>query len=167
MISSFVLIAFFLMATLAPPASADVIGPACVTDGDNLMINGKRSYGKCRDGTAIRLFGVVAPGLSQSCPAPRGRTWKCGRASATMLLEAVKGRQLVCTGRSKDRDGNLLAVCQLNGMDINRKLVRDGWVLSYPRHTVRYLADEKEAARNRRGLWQGTTNIEEFEWRNQ
>ncbi len=31
-----------LVAMLAVPAHADVSGPACVTDGDTLVVNGKR-----------------------------------------------------------------------------------------------------------------------------
>ena len=37
-----------LMAMLAFPAHADVSGPACVTDGDTLVVNGKGGEGEHR-----------------------------------------------------------------------------------------------------------------------
>jgi hypothetical protein len=41
-----------LVAMLAFPAHADVTGPACVTDGDTLVVNGKRQ--RLRRGLARR-----------------------------------------------------------------------------------------------------------------
>ncbi len=40
-----------LVAMLAFPAHADVSGPACVTDGDTLVVNGKRQRTRCVGGT--------------------------------------------------------------------------------------------------------------------
>ncbi len=51
-----------LVAMLAFPAHADVSGPACVTDGDTLVVNGKRQRTRCVGGTRVRLFGIDAPG---------------------------------------------------------------------------------------------------------
>ncbi len=39
-----------LVAMLAFPAHADVSGPACVTDGDTLVVNGKRERNRCVGG---------------------------------------------------------------------------------------------------------------------
>ncbi len=40
-----------LVALLAFPALADVSGPACVTDGDTLVVHGKRQWTRCAGGT--------------------------------------------------------------------------------------------------------------------
>ncbi len=40
-----------LVAMLAFPAHADVSGPACVTDGDTLVVNGKRERSRCVGGS--------------------------------------------------------------------------------------------------------------------
>ena len=40
-----------LVTVLAFPAHADVSGPACVTDGDTLVVNGKRQRTRCVGGT--------------------------------------------------------------------------------------------------------------------
>ncbi len=46
-----------LVALVAFPAHADVSGPACVTDGDTLVVNGKRQHTRCVGGN--RLMAVV------------------------------------------------------------------------------------------------------------
>ncbi len=57
-----------LVALLAFPAHADVSGPACVTDGDPLVVNGKRQRTSCVGGTRVRLFGIDAPGDCVTVP---------------------------------------------------------------------------------------------------
>ncbi len=77
-----------LVAMLAFPAHADVSGPACVTDGDTLVVNGKRQRTRCVGGTRIRLFGIDAPELKQRCRHANGRDFLCGSAAAAFLLVA-------------------------------------------------------------------------------
>ncbi|WP_316976467.1 thermonuclease family protein [Shumkonia mesophila] len=148
------------------PARADVTGPVCVTNGNVIMVNGTRWYGKCTGGTEVRLFGIVAPELSQICEGPGGQRWQCGRASAAMLLEAVKNEKVTCEGKSADPEGRLLAVCRVRGEDLNRRMVREGWALAYPHHSAKYEEEEKRAAQARKGLWQ-MPGTPAFEWRNQ
>ncbi len=57
-----------LLAMLAFPAYADVTGPACVTDGDTLVVNGKRQRTRCVGGTRVRLFGIDALGDCVTVP---------------------------------------------------------------------------------------------------
>ncbi len=159
------LLALFAAFASGTPARADIIGQACVIKGDTLMINGKRSFGKCRGGTLVRLFGVIAPDVDQTCDTPDGRKWQCGRAAAAMVLETVRDKPLICKGDTKNPQGELLAICQLNGAELNSELVRAGWVLAYPRHTVRYLLEEKEASSAKRGLWQAISGTS-LDWRN-
>lgn len=147
------------------PAHADVVGPACVVDGNTMQINGQRRHNRCVGGTAVRLFGIVSPDLDQMCDAPGGRKWYCGKASAAILLEAVKGRTLKCQGNSRDRRKRLLVVCYVEGKSLNELLVRNGWALAYRPHSERYLEAEERAAVERKGLWQATKNPA-FEWRN-
>ena len=63
-----------LVALIAFPAHADVSGPVCVTDGDTLVVNGKRRHTGCVGGTRVRLFGVGAGGTAgTACSAPMSR----------------------------------------------------------------------------------------------
>ncbi len=57
-----------LMTLFAFPAHADVSGPACVTDGDTLVVNGKRQRTRCVGGTRVRLLGIDAPGDCVTVP---------------------------------------------------------------------------------------------------
>ncbi len=60
-----------LVALVVFPAHADVSGPVCVTDGDTLVVNGKRERTRCVGGTRVRLFGIPKSGVVGSSPAGR------------------------------------------------------------------------------------------------
>src|SRR5512134_2473786 len=115
-----IVVAAFLLAALARPSSADVTGPAKVIDGDTIVVAGER----------IRLQGIDAPELQQTCTA-YGQPWACGRTSAEWLRERLNGRQVECVGHARDRYQRLLAVCYVGGDSINERLVREGWALDY------------------------------------
>ena len=81
-----------------------------------------------------------------------------------MLLEMTKGRSVDCAGKSRDPEGRLLATCRINGLDINQRMVREGWALAYGKHSLRYKEDERMATQERRGLWQSSPR-DAFEWK--
>lgn len=139
---------------LAPtPSSADVTGPACVENGGLISINGKRSAGKCVEGTPVRLYGVLAPPLALECKVAGDETWRCGLASAAALLQAVKGRDVDCRGNSQNAKGQLVAICFINGRSVNQFMVEMGWAEA-DRAVTSMLNEYEVAARSaRRGLW--------------
>ncbi len=119
-----------LVAMLGFPAHADVSGPACVMDGDTLVVNGKRRHTRWVGGTRVRLFGIDAPELKQRCKHPSGRDFLCGRAAAAFLLEHVRGGAVECKGDSVDKYGRLIAICFVDGKDLNALMVGEGWALA-------------------------------------
>ena len=131
---------------LALPAHADVSGPACVTGGDTLVVNGKRQRTRCVGGTRVRLFGIDAPELKQKCRHPSGREFLCGRAAASFLLEHVRSRAVECKDNSEDRYGRLLAVCFIDGKDLNARMVNEGWALAYAPFTAMFNFSGQPAA---------------------
>src|SRR3546814_4773898 len=68
------------------PASAQqVSGPARAADGDSLDLSG----------ISVRLFGVDAPELAQSCERG-GASWACGKQAASKLASLVPGTSVMC-----------------------------------------------------------------------
>jgi len=68
----------------APPAAA-IVGIAWVIDGDTIAISG----------THIRLEGVDAPELAQTCTDAASKAWACGRAAANELREHIRGKEVI------------------------------------------------------------------------
>lgn len=143
----------------AGDVSADVAGSVCVENGAVISVNGKRSSGRCIDGTPVRLYGVLAPTLDQECRITGGsEPWRCGLASAAALLQAVKGREIECRGNSNDGEGRLMAICFIAGRSLNQFMVEMGWAASDRSTTSMFNEFEALARETRRGLW--TSNFE-------
>ncbi|NKB44696.1 MAG: hypothetical protein GKS03_10510 [Alphaproteobacteria bacterium] len=138
---------------LAGSAQADVAGSVCVENGGVISVNGKRSEGRCIDGTMVRLYGVLAPSLDRECRIAGGEEWRCGLASAAALLQAVKGRQVDCKGNSKDREGQLMAICFIAGRSLNQFMVEMGWAGADRPVTSMFNEIEAQAQTAKRGLW--------------
>jgi endonuclease YncB( thermonuclease family) len=133
---------------------APLIGRALVVDGDSIEIGGAR----------IRLDGIDAPELDQSCTDARGQPWSCGRMAARELRSHIAGRELHCAPSRSDRYNRAVAVCSLpDGSDLNGWMVRAGWALAYGR-AGSYRSQQQEAQAARRGLWAGTF-MPPWEWR--
>jgi endonuclease YncB( thermonuclease family) len=126
-----------------------------VVDGDSLRTaNGE-----------IRLLGIDAPELHQTCRDENGREWACGRAARDRLRALVGRRTLACASRERDRYGRALAVCAAGDIaDLGETLVLDGYAVHYGGSTRRYAAAEAEARAARRGLWRGNFERPEL-WR--
>ena len=158
------IVAAALVALVASPAHADVSGPVCVTDGDTLVLNGKRQRTRCVGGTRVRLFGIDAPELKQRCRHPSSRDSLCGRAAASFLLEHVRGRAVECRGNSEDRYGRLIAVCFVGGKDLNALMVSEGWALAYRGYSNKYVPHENAAKAASKGIW-AMQFVPPWEWR--
>jgi endonuclease YncB( thermonuclease family) len=114
-----------------------------VVDGDSLRA-GKEN---------IRLIGIDALELHQTCRDARGGDWACGREAKARLAALVSGGNVACTERGRDRYGRTLAVCQADGIaDLGAALVREGHAVDYGG----YADAEREARQARRGLWDGS-----------
>ncbi|HEY8277161.1 MAG TPA: thermonuclease family protein [Methyloceanibacter sp.] len=126
-------------------------------DGDTLRVG---------DGSEVRLFGVDAPELHQTCEEANGKSWACGRAAKTRLTLLIKGGNVQCEERSKDRFGRVVAVCSAQGVpDLGQTLVRQGYAIDLggpPGNP--YNAEEEEAKTAKRGLWRGSFEPP-WEWR--
>jgi endonuclease YncB( thermonuclease family) len=128
-------------------------------DGDTLTV----------DGTKFRLDGIDAPEFNQICLNEKGQSWKCGLA----VHDALAKLSANCTTVQCDDKGpdtayhRRIGLCTAKGIDItlNEWLVREGWALNFePYAKGRFLAAQKDAAKNRRGIWKGCF-VEPTNWR--
>lgn len=122
-----------------------------VIDGDSLRIRGEE----------IRLAGIDAPELAQTCTR-EGRSWGCGHAARAALEREARRGAMVCVGSRQDRYRRLLAVCKVDGREINAALVRAGLAFAYGG----YEREEAEARDARKGVWAGEPQRPE-QWRNE
>jgi len=122
------------------PLPDRVAGKAEASDGDSLRIGRHR----------IRLFGIDAPELVQTCERA-GWAWACGRTARQHLLaRLISGSETACDVRKRDRYGRLLAVCSAGAPELNRAMVRKGMAVSF---AGLYRSEEAAARHAKSGLW--------------
>ncbi|MCF6322426.1 MAG: thermonuclease family protein [Rhizobiaceae bacterium] len=115
-------------------------GKVYVADGDTVI------FGKEK----IRLEGIDAPEFDQVCRA-NGADYKCGAKSRNHLKSLVKTGAFYCKAWQRDKYERLLGQCFVEETDINARMVRDGWAVSFGD----YYGEEAQAKSKRTGLWAG------------
>lgn len=120
------------------------LGKVQVVDGDSLIIDGKE----------IRLSGIDAPEYFQSCYNTQGKLYSCGKKAAQALQNMV-GNDIKCDFVVKDKYKRFVSVCYSNGININKKMVEEGWAVAYKRYTNEYNQAELLAKKEKKGIWQG------------
>ena len=135
-------------------SAADVTGIAKVREADNVLIGTTR----------IRLGGIDAPSVDQLCLNKDGERWTCGIAARDELIKHADGKSWVCHPRAIDRRGRQVARCDVDGEDVQKWLVSNGWALALTRISRDYEADEKAAREAKAGMWQGAF-IAPWDWR--
>src|SRR3954449_4544591 len=147
-------IALFALLLPAMAAAADITGVAKVRAGDTVTIGSTR----------IRLGGIDAPSVDQLCLNTKGERWTCGVAARDELIKRTESKSWTCHVERTDRRGRSVARCEVEGEDIQKWMVKNGWALSYVRSSRDYDADEKAAREAKAGMWQGAF-IAPWDWR--
>ena len=146
--------ALFALLLPAIASAADVTGVAKVREGDSVQIGGTR----------IRLGGIDAPSVDQLCLNNSGERWTCGVAARDELIKRADNKVWTCKTSRADRRGRQVARCEVDGEDIQKWMVKNGWALAYVRFSKDYEADEKAAREAKAGMWQGAF-IAPWDWR--
>lgn len=110
-----------------------------VLDGDTIVQNGVH----------IRLFGIDAPELGQTC----ADGWPAGQKAKGFLMVLIEGGLVVCDNRGLDKYGRTLAVCTARGTNLNQAMVRTGNALAYSQFSRAYVLDEITARQSKAGMW--------------
>ncbi|KQO94262.1 thermonuclease family protein [Methylorubrum extorquens] len=135
----------------APPARAGeaapriVSGPATVIDGATLDLGGRR----------LRLYGMDAPDLDQTCSDGHERDYSCGRAAAAALTARIGGESVTC--ELSGADGT--ALCRRDGEDLAAWMVANGYAIADRSAPAAYEAQDRRAWGRRVGLWSGVFEI--------
>lgn len=131
-----------LLCSVASLCAADVAGRIDVVDGDTIRVSGQ----------TVRIFGVDAPEVKQTCQAANGTEWACGVWVSNELRRSFQGKYASCVEVDQDRYGRSVARCDIAGVDLGRWLVQQGYAFAYRKYSMDYDLDEKGAAVNDRGL---------------
>ena len=143
---------------LAPQVTTQqtIAGIAEVTDGDSIKING----------TSIRLHGIDAAEMSQTCTAAPATTrfmvhqpgtWNCGLEARRALARLIGHAEVSCVETTIDKYGRTVARCRSGDTDLNAEMVRLGMAWAFVRYSTDYVELEQEARAARRGIWQAET----------
>ena len=147
-----------LSAVLASaPALAEITGTPEIIDGDTLEVQGQ----------AIRLYGVDAPELGQTCTI-KERPYDCGKIARTALLDLTAGVAVTCrvlaaepgAAAGEARPGR----CFAQGYDLSEGMAYTGWALAARQVSERYVVFEERARAAGRGLWKGRF-VSPWAWR--
>ncbi len=160
-LSSLCLALALVAGPLGAPALAEVAGPPRVIDGDTLAVQG----------TVIRLYGIDAPELGQSCRIGE-RAYDCGQIARTALLDLTAGASVRCKlGPASPQDSpedsgadGRIGRCSADGYDLSEGMAYTGWALALRPVSKRYVVFEDRARAARRGLWKGRF-VAPWDWR--
>ena len=140
-----IVLAVALSAANVRAETHEIHGKAQVLSGDTLVVHSQR----------IRLFGIDAPELGQTCRWPN-KTIDCGRISTTGLLDLIAPVAVTCGRKSMRPDGTWIGTCKAEGFDVGANMVHTGWAVASPDDPAGYGKIEAKAKAGRRGLWRGT-----------
>lgn len=158
-------IALFSLLPLSLTAAGDsdslLITVTKIIDGDS--VNGKT--------VRLRLHGIDAPEMGQECHDRRGAIYDCGVEAKSYLETMIHiGSQIKCDVVDIDRYRRIVARCQYHQndrqYDISKAMVANGWALAYRRYSKDYVAEEQDAQKSKKGVWQGCFTPPEI-WRRQ
>ncbi len=148
-IAAVVSAAVMLVLTAPTTHAADIAGAATrIGDDGSLSIHGR----------AVRLAGIYVPPTSRFC-----RTFEspvhCGSRAALALDFHIGARLVYCNVLARDTDGSAIASCWINGRylgerdDLAAWLISEGWALALPDAPFEYVALERIARAQERGVW--------------
>lgn len=125
------------------PAGTTASGTAHVVDGDTIVVAGIK----------VRLEGIDAPEIGQTCGGSWLDAWPCGQEAANHLSRLVRDREVHCNSLGSDAYGRMLGLCATEGLDLNADMVRNGLAWAFVKYTTRFAGLEADARARKVGIW--------------
>lgn len=124
-----------------------ISGSAEIVDGDTLRLGP----------VTIRIHGIDAPESDQDCAGRNGGRWRCGNAATKAMTRLADGRQIECSPTDRDAYGRIVAICDVEGVDLGGSLVASGLAWAFRRYSDDYVDAEADARHRGVGIWQAET----------
>ena len=102
--------------------------------------------------TRVRLHGIDAPEMAQTCDSQQRVSWPCGHWVSDQVRAHYDGKIAICETITTDRYNRTVARCWVDGRDAGQDMVANGLAFAYRKYSMEYDLDEKGAAINNRGL---------------
>ena len=108
-------------------------------------------------GITVKLFGIAAPDLRQTCADKHGSGYYCGRAAATWLRNWLGDQDVTCHILGDVIRNRATGACFTDEYkyDVAAVVTNAGWAVAYVKNTDVYVPYEQQAAEKHRGLWEG------------
>ncbi len=159
---------YFLILLLLVPVTAAAAGVKTLTgtvigvlDGDTIKV--RLSSGDYR----VRLFGIDTPEISHSRKEP-GQPY--GRQAKKFTNQLVRKKIVTLQVLDTDRYGRLIALVNVDGINLNKELVKTGLTWVYRQYCknsfcTELYQEEKLARQTELGMWSDPNIIPPWKWR--
>ncbi len=150
-----ILMIFGVHAAENPKQTASLHGKVIkVADGDMITV---LLDGDDHRSLKVRLEGIDAPEKTQAF----------GARSTDAIKELIAGKAVDLQKTGEDKYGRSLAFVRIDSVDVNSKLIEDGWAWHYKKYNSdqRLAALEDSAKEARRGLWSEANPLPPWEFR--
>ncbi len=148
----FLILVFTNTPNLAYALSGKVVS---IADGDTITIldDNKKQH-------KIRLYGIDTPEKSQAF----------GKAAKKHTSNLVARKRVQVTSYDTDKYGRTVGVVAVDGVNVNRSLIENGFAWQYRRYCKAsfcndWLQLERSARAAKVGLWSDATPVPPWEWR--
>lgn len=118
-------------------------------DGNTFDVGGER----------VRLHGIDAVEVGQTCRSAQGVRWDCGSYVQDEARARYQGQRATCKTRDLDRYGRIVAKCFVAGRDVGAELVADGLALAYVKYSRDYVTLKNRLPYKTAGFGQAPTNV--------
>lgn len=133
----------------------EVAGVPRVVEGDLIAVGGR----------LVRLYGIDAPEVGQTCRTARRETYDCGEVAKAMLERLIGPHEVECSVYSMQASTEIMVGrCWAASRDLGGAMVARGWAYRLQSLSDRYSGEQALAQSRRRGVWAGT-NQTPWAWR--